>query len=133
MFDLKFRVLIVDDMLTMRKLVTKACKDIGFSDFTEAADGNLAWEKLTTAMPAINLIISDWNMPNCSGLDFLKKVRSDAKYAKLPFLLLTAEAEQKQVVEAIQAGVTGYIVKPFTTDTLKEKLEGAHKKVSAAK
>lgn len=125
MFDLKSRILIVDDMLTMRKLVIKSCKEIGFSDFTEAADGNLGWDKLTTAEPAINLIISDWNMPNCSGLEFLKKVRRDPRYAKMPFVLLTAEAEAGQVVEAVQAGVTSYIVKPFTTAALSAKLEAA--------
>lgn len=130
MFDLKSRLLVVDDMLTMRKLVVKACRDIGFSDFTEAADGNLAWEKLTAAPQPINLVISDWNMPNCSGLELLKKVRADAKYAKLPFVLLTAEAEVTQVTEALAAGVTNYIIKPFTTDILREKLEVAHRKVS---
>lgn len=129
MFDLKTRVLIVDDMSTMRKLVTKSCKDIGFADFTEAPDGAKAWEALVAANPPIGLVISDWNMPNCSGLDFLKQVRADARYAKLPFVLLTAEAEQSQVVEAVKAGVTNYIVKPFTTETLKQKLEAAHAKV----
>lgn len=126
MFDLKSRLLIVDDMLTMRKIVVKSCRELGFSDFTEAEDGNAAWEKLISASPAINLIISDWNMPNCTGLDFLKKVRQDPKYAKLPFVLLTAEAEASQVKEAVMAGVTNYIVKPFTVPTLKEKLEAAH-------
>lgn len=128
MFDLKSRLLIVDDMLTMRKLVSKACREIGFTDITEAADGNLAWTALTAANPPINLVISDWNMPNCSGLDFLKKVRADSKLMKLPFVLLTAEAEVSQVKEAVAAGVTNYIVKPFTANTLREKLEIAHQK-----
>lgn len=130
MFDPKTRILIVDDMMTMRKLVAKSCKEMGFSDFLEAADGNLAWDQLATANPPVQLIISDWNMPNCSGLDFLKKVRKDQRFAHLPFILLTAEAEAGQVVEAVQAGVTGYIVKPFNTPTLEQKLAEAYKKVT---
>ena len=132
MFAPNTRILIVDDMLTMRKLVKKVCAEIGFADVTEAADGALAWDVLNATTPPIQLVISDWNMPNMSGLDFLKKVRADAKWAKLPFLLVTAEAEQKQVVEAVKAGVTNYVVKPFSADTLKEKLEAAYKKVTAA-
>ena len=132
MFDLKSRVLVIDDMMTMRKIVIKNLKDLGFTDITEAADGNLAWGALNAASPPIQLVISDWNMPNCSGLDLLKKVRGDAKFAKLPFVMLTAEAEAAQVKEALVAGVTNYIIKPFTADTLKLKLEQSHKKVSGA-
>lgn len=133
MFDLKTKVLIVDDMMTMRKLVSKVCKEIGFTDLSEAADGALAWKALQDANGAIGLVISDWNMPNCSGLDLLKRVRGDATYAKLPFVMVTAEAEQHQIVEAVKAGVSNYVVKPFTSDILKEKLEAVHKKISAAK
>ncbi len=132
MFDLKSKVLIVDDMLTMRKLVTKACKEIGFTDFTEAADGKLAWEVINAANPPIELIISDWNMPNCSGLDLLKRVRGDSRFKHLPFVLVTAEAEKTQVVEAVKAGVSNYVVKPFTPAQLTEKLEAAHKKITGA-
>jgi two-component system, chemotaxis family, chemotaxis protein CheY len=131
MFDPKTRVLVVDDMLTMRKIVVKVCKDIGFTDLLEAADGAKAWDALAAAAPPVGLVISDWNMPNMSGLDFLKKVRADARFAKLPFILVTAEAEQHQVVEAIKAGVNNYVVKPFTPDQLKDKIEAVHKKVSA--
>jgi two-component system chemotaxis response regulator CheY len=130
MFDLKTRILIVDDMMTMRKLVIKSCKDLGFSDFTEAADGKLAWEAITHANPPIGLIISDWNMPNCSGVDLLKSVRADSRTKHIPFIMVTAESEKAQVIEAVQAGVTNYVVKPFTTDHLKEKLEAAHKKMA---
>lgn len=132
MFDLNTRILVVDDMMTMRKLVSKVCKDLGFKDIVEAEDGNKAWEVLSTATPAIGLIISDWNMPNFSGLDLLKKVRGDGRYAKLPFLMVTAEAEQHQIVQAITAGVSNYVVKPFTAETLKEKLEAVHKKFARA-
>jgi two-component system chemotaxis response regulator CheY len=133
MFDLSTRILVVDDMLTMRKLVGKVCKDIGFTDITEAADGNLAWQALNAASPPIGLIISDWNMPNCSGIDLLRKIRSDAKYGKLPFILVTAEAEQSQIIEAVKAGVSNYVVKPFTADVLKQKLEQVHTKLNAAR
>ena len=132
MFKPETNILIVDDMMTMRKLVKKSCKSIGFSNFTEAADGQEAWERLQVASPAIELIISDWNMPNLSGLEFLKKVRADEKFAHLPFVLLTAEAEVHQVKEAVEAGVSNYIVKPFTGESLKQKLQQTHAKVSKA-
>ena len=133
MFDPKTRILVVDDMLTMRKIVTKVCKEIGFEDLTLAEDGAKGFSALEAAAPPIGLIISDWNMPNLSGLDFLRKVRADARFSKLPFVMVTAEAEQHQVVEAIKAGVSNYVVKPFTPDQLKEKLEAAHKKFLGTK
>ena len=133
MFDLKTRILVVDDMLTMRKLVSKVCKEIGFTDLTEAADGALAWQTMVTANPAFGLVISDWNMPNCSGLDLLKRVRGDTKYGKIPFILVTAEAEQHQIVEAVKAGVSNYVIKPFTSESLKQKLEQVHAKITASK
>lgn len=132
MFDLSTRVLVVDDMMTMRKLVQKACKDIGFTDFTEASDGAIGWQKIQEANPPIGLIISDWNMPNSTGLDLLKRVRSDSKMAKTPFILVTAEAEQHQILEAVKAGVNNYVTKPFTAEILKEKLEAVHKKIVGA-
>ena len=130
MFDPKTRVLIVDDMMTMRKIVGKICKELGFTDLTEAADGSIAWEAIAKASPPFGLIISDWNMPNTSGLDLLKRVRSDARYGKLPFVLVTAETEQHQIVEAIRAGVSSYVVKPFTSESLKVKLEQVHAKLT---
>jgi len=133
MFDPKTRILVVDDMGTMRKLVIKILKELGFTDFTEAADGALAWEALTNAPAPIGLIISDWNMPNCTGLDLLKRVRADAKYKKLPFVLVTAEAESHQVAEAVKSGVDQYVIKPFTQDSVKTKLEMVHKKYLNAK
>jgi len=117
-------------MLTMRKIVGKVCKEIGFTDLTEAADGALAWESISNANPQYGLIISDWNMPNCSGLDLLKRLRTDTRFKTTPFLLVTAEAEQHQVVEALKAGVDNYVVKPFSKDQLSEKLEAVHKKYS---
>lgn len=128
MFDLNTPILVADDMGTMRKLVIKACQTLGFKNFTEAADGALAWEKLASANPAFGLVISDWNMPNCSGLDFLKRVRSDSRFKNLPFILVTAEAEAAQVVEAVKAGVSSYVIKPFNPETLAAKLQEAYKK-----
>lgn len=131
MFDFKSRVLVVDDMMTMRKIVSKNLRDLGFTDIQDAADGNAAWDVLSKSVPPIQLVISDWNMPNCTGLELLKKCRADAKYNNIPFLMLTAEAEAHQVKEALTAGVTNYIIKPFTAEILKAKLEQAHKKVAA--
>lgn len=128
MFDPKTRILIVDDMLTMRKIVGKVCKELGYSSITEACDGNQAWETLSTATLPFGLVISDWNMPNCTGLDFLKKVRSDERFKSLPFLMVTAEAEAHQVADAIKSGVDNYVVKPFSKEMLKTKLESVYKK-----
>jgi two-component system chemotaxis response regulator CheY len=131
MFDPKTKVLVVDDMLTMRKIVIKILKELGFSDISEAQDGQEAWEK--TKNGEFGLIVSDWNMPNCTGLEFLKRVRADQKLSKTPFILVTAEAEGHQVAEAIKSGVDQYVVKPFSRDSLKAKLESAHKKISIRK
>lgn len=131
MFDFNTIVLVVDDMTTMRKIVQKALKEIGFSNFVEAPDGQKAWEVLNDSPVPVGLVISDWNMPNATGLDFLKRVRADGRYKGLPFVLLTAESELEQVKEAVLAGVDNYIVKPFTPAMLKQKLEETHKKVSA--
>lgn len=131
MFDANTKILVVDDMTTMRKLVKKACVNLGFSQIEEAADGQKAWEKLL-ASGDFQLIISDWNMPNCTGLEFLKRVRADSKFKNLPFILLTAESEASQIAEAISLGVSNYIVKPFTAEILKQKLEQTYKKATAA-
>lgn len=130
MFDSKIRVLVVDDMMTMRKMVGKALKEIGFTDITEAADGALGWEAISGTKDAFGLIVSDWNMPNCTGLELLKRVRGDSRLSKTPFVLVTAEAEQHQIVEAVKAGVSNYVIKPFTTESLREKIEAVHRKLS---
>lgn len=132
MFDPKTKILICDDMMTMRKLVAKVCKELGFTDLAEAPDGAQGWEKISTANPPFGLVISDWNMPNCSGLDLLKRVRGDSRFKSLPFVMVTAESEQHQLMEAIKAGVSNYVVKPFTAEILKQKLEAVHKKISSA-
>lgn len=130
MFDFRIRVLVVDDMLTMRKIVEKTVKELGFVDVVAAPDGQKAWEQMVSSQPPVGLVISDWNMPNCSGLDLLKRVRADSRFKAVPFVLLTAESEAKQVMEAMKAGVDNYIVKPFTTEILQKKLEDTYKKVS---
>jgi two-component system chemotaxis response regulator CheY len=126
MFDPKTKVLVVDDMLTMRKIVTKICRELGFTDIREAADGAEAWKLVQDNN--FGLIISDWNMPNTTGLELLKHVRASEKAKKTPFLLVTAEAEQAQVAEAVKSGVDQYVVKPFSKEQLQQKLEMVHKK-----
>lgn len=129
MFDSTTRVLVVDDMMTMRKIVSKICKELGFVDITEAVNGAEAWQKITEAKVPFNIIISDWNMPQSTGLDLLKRVRTDSRFSKTPFVMVTAEAEQGQIIEAVTAKVSGYIVKPFSTDMLREKLLSIYSKM----
>lgn len=131
MFLPNTKILIVDDMMTMRKLVTKVCKELGFSDFTEATDGAVAWQLISSSPQPFGLVISDWNMPQCTGLDLLKRTRSDSRFSQLPFVMVTAEAEQHQIMEAVQSGVSGYVIKPFTADMLKEKLAAVYQKHNA--
>jgi two-component system chemotaxis response regulator CheY len=122
MIDLGVAVLVVDDMSTMRKVVMKACRELGFTNIAEAPDGVAAWDLIANAATPFGLVISDWNMPNCSGLDLLKRVRKDSRVGTTPFVMVTAETEKSQIAEAISAGVSQYILKPFKTDTLREKL-----------
>lgn len=131
MFDPNIPILVVDDMMTMRKIVAKTCKDMGFTQIQEAADGALAWEIISSSKPQIGLVISDWNMPNCTGIELLKRVRGDSRFKNLPFMLVTAETEKTQIVEALKAGVSGYVLKPFTKEGLQKQLEDAYKKVAA--
>lgn len=132
MFAPTTKILIVDDMMTMRKIVMKVCKDLGFTNLIEAADGQIAWAKLNET-PDIGFVISDWNMPNCSGIDLLKRVRADGRFKVLPFLLVTAESEVTQVQEAMKMGVDGYVVKPFTPDTLTGKMTEVYKRKTGGK
>jgi len=115
------RFLVVDDFSTMRRIVKNFLNDLGYNNVQEADDGNTALPILKTGN--VDFLITDWNMPGMPGLDLLKAVRGDPALAKLPVLLLTAEAKREQIVEAAQAGVNGYVVKPFTAQTLKEKIE----------
>lgn len=119
--DVSIKVLVVDDFATMRRIVKNVLKQIGFTNITEADDGSTALEQLKSG--SFDLIISDWNMPKMTGLDLLKTVRGMDEYKNIPFLMVTAEAQKQNVVEAVQAGVSNYVVKPFTADQLTEKLE----------
>ena len=115
------KFLVVDDFSTMRRIVKGLLNELGYSDITEADDGNTALPMLRDG--AFDFLITDWNMPGMAGLDLLKAVRGDPKLAKLPVLMLTAEAKREQIIEAAQAGVSGYVIKPFTAVTLKEKID----------
>ena len=124
--NLDMKIIVVDDMATMRKIVKRMLTEIGFSNIDEADDGTPAWEKIQAAQNEgvpFDFVISDWNMPDMTGLDLLKNVRENDTLAGTPFLMITAEAEQSNVVLAVKAGVSNFIVKPFAKDTLQEKIE----------
>jgi two-component system chemotaxis response regulator CheY len=115
------KILIVDDFSTMRRIVKNLMRDLGFNNTQEADDG-------LTALPMLkkgdfDFVVTDWNMPGMQGIDLLKNIRADDSLKHLPVLMITAEAKREQIIEAAQAGVNGYIVKPFTAGTLKEKLD----------
>ena len=115
------KILIVDDFATMRKIIKNLLRDLGFENTEEADDGATALPKLQTGN--FDFLITDWNMPGMKGVDLLKAVRADEKLKTLPVLMVTAEQRREQIVEAAQAGVNGYVVKPFTAAMLKEKIE----------
>lgn len=115
------KILVVDDFPTMRRIVKTLMRQNGYTNFVEAEDGAQGL-KMLAEQPDIEFIVSDWNMPNMTGLEFLKAVRADPKYKHLPFLMVTAEAEKENIIEAVKNGVSNYIVKPFTGATLQEKI-----------
>jgi len=119
--DPNMKILVVDDFATMRRIVKNILVQLGFKNIVEADDGTTAVDVLKSEK--IDLIISDWNMPKMTGLDLLKHVRNDAKIAETPFIMVTAEAQQDNIILAVKAKVSQYIVKPFTAETLGEKLE----------
>lgn len=116
-------ILVVDDFPTMRKIVKQVLKQLGYSNIAEAEDGVLALAHLRGSHTPVEFIVSDWNMPNMTGIELLKAVRGDAKLKHIPFLMITAEADKENIVEAVKSGVNNYIVKPFNAGTLKEKIE----------
>jgi len=121
MNEKNIKVLIVDDFATMRKVVRNLLKQVGYEDIVEAEDGVMALKALKSQK--VDVIVSDWNMPNMTGLELLKAVRADEELCKTPFLMVTAEALQDNVVAAVKAGVSNYIVKPFTAEVLNEKIK----------
>ena len=116
------RFLVVDDSVTMRRIVVNSLKNLGYEDFVEAGDGKEALEKLN-ADGSINFLITDWNMPVVSGLELVKTVRGDSKLSQLPILMVTTRGVKEDIIEALQAKVNNYIVKPFTPQVLKEKID----------
>jgi two-component system chemotaxis response regulator CheY len=119
--DKNIRILIVDDYSTMRRIIKNLLRELGFSNMDEADDGTTAWPMLQSGR--YDFLITDWNMPGMQGIDLLKAVRADAKLQAMPVLMVTAQAKKEEIVIAAQAGVSGYVVKPFTAETLKEKIE----------
>lgn len=136
MFSPNTKFLIVDDFATMRKVVKKVLTELGYSDIHEAEDGKvalLAVQNASNSGAPFQCIISDWNMPNMTGLDFLKACKADPKLKDAPFMLVTAESEKEQIIEAAKSGVSEYVVKPFNAATLKEKLARVYAKHNAPK
>jgi len=120
MIDTSIKVLVVDDFATMRRIVKNILTQFGFKNIVEADDGSTALEILK--QDRIDLVVSDWNMPKMTGLELLKAVRSDPALASIPFIMVTAEAQQENIIQAVKAKVSQYIVKPFTAETLGEKI-----------
>ena len=125
------KILIVDDFSTMRRIIKNLLRDLGFTNTVEADDG-------TTALPilqggTIDFLVTDWNMPGMTGIELLRAVRTDEKLKTIPVLMVTAEAKRDQIIAAAQAGVNGYVVKPFTAVALKEKIEKIFERIDAAK
>lgn len=121
MTDTNMKILVVDDFSTMRRIVKNILKQLGYSNIIEADDGSTALE--TLKKEKIDFIVSDWNMPKMTGLDLLKSVRGDDTLKAIPFLMVTAEAKKENITDAVQNGVSNYIVKPFTAETMKEKID----------
>jgi len=119
--DKSMKILVVDDFSTMRRIIKNLLKDLGFSNIQEADDGSTALPMLQQG--DFDFVVTDWNMPGMQGIDLLKNIRADDSLKHLPVLMVTAEAKKEQIIAAAQAGVNGYVVKPFTAATLKEKLD----------
>ncbi|NTV96540.1 MAG: chemotaxis protein CheY [Thiobacillus sp.] len=120
MADKNLKFLVVDDFSTMRRIVRNLLKELGYTNVDEAEDGVVALQKIKGG--GFQFVITDWNMPNMTGIELLKAVRADAGYNRLPVLMITAEAKKENIIEAAQNGASGYIVKPFTAATLEEKM-----------
>ncbi|MEC5396835.1 chemotaxis response regulator CheY [Uliginosibacterium sp. H1] len=130
MSDPKMKFLVVDDFSTMRRIVRNLLKELGYTNVDEAEDGVAAMQKLTAG--GFDFVVTDWNMPNMTGIELLRAIRANAQLQHLPVLMITAEAKKENIIEAAQAGASGYIVKPFTAATLSEKLGKIFEKMKAA-
>jgi two-component system chemotaxis response regulator CheY len=124
------RILVVDDFSTMRRIVKNLLADLGFTNTDEAEDGGAADTILKQG--GVDFVVTDWNMPGTTGIELLKLIRADEKLKTLPVLMVTAESKREQIIEAAQAGVNGYIIKPFTAATLKEKLDKIFERLGSA-
>ncbi len=122
-------ILIVDDFSTMRRIIKNLLRELGFTNTSEADDGQTALPMLKTGK--FDFLVTDWNMPGMDGLALLKSVRADDELSQIPVLMVTAEAKREQIVVAAEAGVNGYVVKPFTAATLKEKIEKIFQRLEA--
>ena len=129
MADEKMKFLVVDDFSTMRRIVRGLLKELGFTNVDEAEDGVVALAKLKSEH--FDFVVSDWNMPNMTGIDLLRAIRAEPALAHLPVLMVTAEAKKENIIEAAKAGASGYVVKPFTAATLDEKLNKIFKTMGA--
>ena len=123
------RILIVDDFSTMRRIIKNLLNDLGYTNTAEAEDGNSALTAL--GQGNFEFVVTDWNMPGMTGIELLKAIRADDRYKTLPVLMVTAEAKREQIIEAAQNGVNGYIIKPFTAQTLEEKLGKIFERLAA--
>ncbi|MGE0859265.1 MAG: chemotaxis response regulator CheY [Gammaproteobacteria bacterium] len=128
--DKSMKILVVDDFSTMRRIIRNLLRDLGFSNTDEADDGSTALPMLRTGK--YDFLITDWNMPIMEGIDLVKTIRADADLRDLPILMVTAEARREQIVAAAEAGVNGYIVKPFTAQTLEQKIQKIFERLGAA-
>ena len=124
------KILVVDDFSTMRRIVKNLLGDLGYTHITEADDGKTAWPMLQAG--DFEFVVTDWNMPGMTGIELLKHIRADARLAATKVLMVTAEAQREQIIEAAKAGVNGYIIKPFTAVTLKEKLDKIFQRAAVA-
>lgn len=129
--DKNMKILIVDDFSTMRRIIKNLLRDLGFTNTVEADDGTTALPILQTG--TIDFLVTDWNMPGMTGIELLRAVRADDKLKTIPVLMVTAEAKRDQIIAAAQAGVNGYVVKPFTAVALKEKIEKIFERIDAGK
>lgn len=125
------KILIVDDFSTMRRIIKNLLRDLGFTNTAEADDGQSALPMLQSSH--FDFVVTDWNMPGMTGIDLLKAIRADQRLASVPVLMVTAEAKREQIIEAAQAGVNGYVVKPFTAQVLKEKIEKIFERIDSGK
>lgn len=129
--DKNMKILIVDDFSTMRRIIKNLLRDLGFTNTVEADDGTTALPILQTG--TIDFLVTDWNMPGMTGIELLRAVRADDRLKTIPVLMVTAEAKRDQIIAAAQAGVNGYVVKPFTAVALKEKIEKIFERIDSGK